>query len=225
MNTLTKRLIIIAMALIIPVLTMIYAVEYYSFNNSYYMEEFEKYKIIEITGIEEEALMRITDKLTGYLKNSESDLIINELVNGIEEQIFEDREIKHMVDVKVIFRVMAGIKWVLLVLVALGIWVLKYFGTWRDVFKPFLWASVIFTTILAALGFMIITDFGKYFVIFHEIFFTNDLWLLDPRTDILIQMLPQNFFVDIATSIVLTAGMSLYLVTSTLAYVTRRKND
>ena len=51
------------------------------------------------------------------------------------------------------------------------------------------------------LGVLILIDFTKYFTIFHEIFFSNDLWLLDPRTDLLIQMLPEPFFVNMAKNI------------------------
>ena len=45
------------------------------------------------------------------------------------------------------------------------------------------------------------TDFHRYFMIFHEIFFKNDLWLLDPDTDLLIRMLPEGFFLDMAKRI------------------------
>ena len=41
----------------------------------------------------------------------------------------------------------------------------------------------LFFLITAGLAALISTDFTKYFVIFHHIFFDNDLWLLDARTD------------------------------------------
>lgn len=43
---------------------------------------------------------------------------------------------------------------------------------------------------------MVASDFNKYFFLFHEIFFNNDLWLLDPATDLMIRMLPEEFFAD-----------------------------
>ena len=36
--------------------------------------------------------------------------------------------------------------------------------------------------------------FERLFVGMHELLFTNDLWLLNPRTDILIRMMPQPLF-------------------------------
>ena len=54
---------------------------------------------------------------------------------------------------------------------------------------------------VAVLAFLISQNFSKCFVIFHEIFFDNDLWLFDPRTDYMIRMLPEGFFFDIVVRI------------------------
>ena len=43
-------------------------------------------------------------------------------------------------------------------------------------------------------------DFNAAFIKFHEIFFDNDLWLLDLRTDVLIQMFPEEFFNEMAVA-------------------------
>ena len=48
---------------------------------------------------------------------------------------------------------------------------------------------------------IVATDFSRYFVVFHHIFFNNDLWLLDPRTDMLINIVPEPFFMDTARQI------------------------
>ena len=50
---------------------------------------------------------------------------------------------------------------------------------------------------------IISTDFSKYFIVFHKIFFNNDLWVLDPRTDMLINIVPEGFFFDTAARIAL----------------------
>ena len=47
------------------------------------------------------------------------------------------------------------------------------------------WGTGLFFAVICVLGLVISTDFTKYFVIFHHIFFNNDLWLLDPATDLL----------------------------------------
>ena len=55
-------------------------------------------------------------------------------------------------------------------------------------------------------------DFYKYFTIFHEIFFSNDLWQLEPAKDRLINMFPEAFFSDIAFKIVFYYIVELVLL-------------
>ena len=38
-------------------------------------------------------------------------------------------------------------------------------------------------------------DFDGLFVTFHRVFFSNDLWLLNPREHLLIMLMPTPFFV------------------------------
>jgi len=46
-------------------------------------------------------------------------------------------------------------------------------------------------------------DFTSFWVSFHHLFFTNDLWLLNPETDVLIMMVPQQFFSDLVARIII----------------------
>lgn len=43
-------------------------------------------------------------------------------------------------------------------------------------------------------GFVMATGFDRFFVTFHKLFFQNDDWLFDPRTDPIINVLPESFF-------------------------------
>ena len=43
---------------------------------------------------------------------------------------------------------------------------------------------------------------------------TNDLWILDPSTDLLINIVPEPFFVDTAFRIAVTYGISVIAVFS-----------
>ena len=49
--------------------------------------------------------------------------------------------------------------------------------------------------IAAILGIWAVVDFNGLFVTFHRVAFRNDGWLLDPRTDLLIRLMPTAFFV------------------------------
>ena len=78
----------------------------------------------------------------------------------------------------------------------------------------------------AVLAGIIATDFNKYFIIFHHIFFNNDLWMLNPDTDLLINIVPEPFFMDTAARIAATYGVSVltqYLQFVSLSCIIRRK--
>ena len=62
-------------------------------------------------------------------------------------------------------------------------------------------ANVILLAFAAAIGVFVLVDFDTFWTNFHHIFFTNDLWLLDPRTDVLINMVPGQFFFDLVFGI------------------------
>ena len=57
----------------------------------------------------------------------------------------------------------------------------------------------VFLGLVAVLGIAIAVNFDRCFVIFHELFFDNDLWMFDPASDYMIRMLPEGFFSDMAT--------------------------
>lgn len=57
------------------------------------------------------------------------------------------------------------------------------------------------STVLAALMVWGAVDFDSLFILFHRLAFTNDLWLLNPETDLLIRLMPTDFFVHYAALI------------------------
>ena len=57
-----------------------------------------------------------------------------------------------------------------------------------------LWA---FSILAASLVLWAVIDFDGLFITFHRVAFRNDLWLLNPRTDLLIRLMPQELFISL----------------------------
>ena len=51
--------------------------------------------------------------------------------------------------------------------------------------------------LLASVGVWACIDFDAAFTAMHRLLFSNELWLMDPRTDLMIRMLPARFFISI----------------------------
>ena len=52
--------------------------------------------------------------------------------------------------------------------------------------------------VLGGLLIWALVDFDGLFTAFHRIVFTNDGWLLDPQTDLLIRLMPTRFFITLS---------------------------
>ena len=49
---------------------------------------------------------------------------------------------------------------------------------------------------IGSFSILISQDFTSAFTLFHELSFTNDLWLLNPAEDLLINLLPEAFLLQ-----------------------------
>jgi len=64
-------------------------------------------------------------------------------------------------------------------------------------------APLVLLAPLGAFALWAAVDFDGAFTFFHRLLFTNDLWLLDPRTDLLIRICPQSMFAAMGLRIAL----------------------
>jgi integral membrane protein (TIGR01906 family) len=126
-------------------------------------------------------------------------------VRGEYQQVFEEREIAHMVDVKKLFLGGFAIRNIA-AMIGAALLIILFVAFREKMIKPvcvsYLWVTGAMLIIAAVLGVIMATNFDALFLKFHHVFFDNDLWLLDINTDVLIQMLPESFFNSLALAIV-----------------------
>lgn len=211
-----KRVLLVLLVISISLSCLLMATEINALNLNLYKNAFEKYNIDKVTNKEFKELESIANDLIHYLDGKSDEKVL--------EPNFNKREILHMEDVKVLFGWGKLIRTISVVLaISLGL----YFYHKKERY----WAKGVFIglfsnwMILLALGMMIYFDFNKYFTIFHHIFFTNDLWLLNPNTDLLIQMLPEEFFMMIASRIVVFFIAFLSIIQGIAYIIMRRGKD
>lgn len=199
-----RRLIFIFKALLIislPIAILLSSFEIATFDLDYFEHKYEEYNITKVTGMNNENLMNTTEELLKYLKGDREDIIIKANIRGEITQVFKEREILHLEDVKALFIKGFLIRNISLIVAFLSLLILLVYE--KGAIPKILTISAIYPIVLMAiLGMLMKTDFNKYFTYFHEILFTNDLWLLDPKTEVLIQMYPLEFFYSIAFRIV-----------------------
>jgi integral membrane protein (TIGR01906 family) len=182
------------------------AVQIVVYNDSYFEWHYQEHGVEESTKMDLANLMKVTDNMMDYLIDTRDTLDMTAIIDGKEEEVFGEREKAHMVDVKHLFLMGKGMRdisgSVILALVIVLVALKKsLIFRWFRQLKYFFISSFI---VVIAFGGIISTDFNHYFTVFHEIFFSNDLWLLDPETDILINMVPEIFFFQTVLLILIT---------------------
>lgn len=68
------------------------------------------------------------------------------------------------------------------------------------VFNLFFYEVLIICSLIL-LGFYF--NFSKVFTLFHKVFFNNDYWIFDPKKDPIINVLPESYFLFLATVVIL----------------------
>lgn len=183
----------------ILLITSVEAVAYWT--PGYYEKEYAKYQVLEdLPEMTMDDLLIVTDEMMDYLRGDREDLHVFTTMGGEYREFFNEREIAHMEDVKDLFLGGLAIRRTAIFLLAACIAFLILTKASLLAVLPKTVCLGVGTVFLAAgiLGGIIATDFNKYFIIFHHIFFDNDLWILDPATDMLINIVPEPFFMDTA---------------------------
>lgn len=164
----------------------------------YFEKEYTKYNVTKDVSMSMEDLLDVTHEMMSYLRGTRNNLHIETTMGGVQREFFSAREIAHMKDVRGLFLGALSIRRGCLMVMGLCLIILFLLKTnFKRTFPRAVCAGTgIFFSVSAILAFIISTDFTRYFIMFHHIFFKNNLWMLDPSTDMLINIVPEGFFRD-----------------------------
>lgn len=211
--------IIVSLAFIIILLITSFEIGIYS-DFDWYEKEYEKYNVLTDLQMEMDDVMDVTHEMMSYLRGDRENLVIDTVVGGEEREFFNDREKAHMVDVQRLFLGGLDLQLAAFVIAITALLILAFSkAEWKKILpQSFLIGLGGFIVLAGAFGALVVTNFNKYFLLFHELFFDNDLWILDPDTDLMIRMLPEGFFFDMVMRIgsifiallIVSAGTSVF---------------
>ena len=166
-----------------------------------YESGFLKYNVSLTTGLTEEELEKAAEGLISYFNSDEEYISLTVMKDGKPFELFNEKEVIHLKDVK-------GLFWLdYRLLLGTLIYVLAYAGVslfrrrkrhWRRLAWGVVGGSSITLALMLVLGVGTLLNFDQLFLLFHLISFANELWLLDPTKDYLIMLFPQGFWYDAA---------------------------
>lgn len=224
------KLLYLLCSLSFMVFVLLAVVDFWSFNEDFYRSEHQKLKlygksISEHIGITDEDLDELTGFTLDYLNRWDTSLDKKIIIKGQLREVFNDDEKLHMVDVRKlnILSVYLGFA----ALIAFN--VTMYLIINKRLFKQFYQFNKIFyrniAIVFLLLGTWIVIDFNSFWNFFHHIFFAgNDLWLLDLNKDVLIMIVPPEFFFHLVTVILVSFVVILILYNLVLFYINKEVN-
>lgn len=133
------------------------------------------------------------------------------------QEVYNPREVKHLVDVKVVMR---AAFWVQGVCALLGVAAILFL--WRRpqgrraVLRAAYQGSLALWILLLAIGLLAYTSFDVFFVLFHRLLFQGDSWLF-AYSDTLIQLFPVQFWMD-ATAVLAGLAVAESALAGAVAY-------
>jgi|TARA_B100001750_G_scaffold44084_1_gene32429 integral membrane protein (TIGR01906 family) len=197
-------------------------------TDSFYKFEFNKNNTALKTGINENDLFLVVDNIQDFFKEKSNEKInMVVYISGIKKNLFNSKEIQHMIDVKnlilniKLFNYFLWFTALILLLIKISLSKEKKLISVLSITRSYFIYSV---AILISTLILIALSFRWIFYFFHIISFDNNLWILDPRTDYLIKIFEEVFFMDAAIFIgilTLFSSIIIFLSVNTISKFTK----
>ncbi|MBI2847292.1 MAG: TIGR01906 family membrane protein [Chloroflexi bacterium] len=154
-------------------------------------------------------LVRAARETIAYFNSPQEFLEVRVRIMGVERDLFNEREVAHMKDVKAMVRGVYLWQAVSLLYIV-GFVFVRYLVDRRRILnilaRVLLWGSLFTLALFFVVGVAFLVSFNSLWLLFHILSFSNTLWALDPQKDYLIIMFPGPFWFD---AVMLVAGATI----------------
>ena len=195
------------------VVIMLTAIQLVGTDGALYYSEQTRANILPAAGICAAELRVLDGQLSNYLSGNAAALRA-----GFP---FNDREMAHMADCLALFNRLRTVRarlipWAI-VLILGGAWLLQN----RKTARLCAWLSPLIVLVpLGIFALFAALNFDRAFTLFHEMLFQNDLWLLDPATDLLIRICPESMFMSMGLRIAVYSASGILAVSAAATLLT-----
>ena len=192
------------------VLTMVLSI---TFDQGYYMRGYAKNEVTQTTGMSVAELSEATRQVQAFFRGGPPVSLIVRKEWG-REILFNSREQQHLVDVRGLFDLVGLGQILSIVYMIIAAIVVLLIGRSRGARTLARWVtagSALMLGIFALVGVLALGDFQALWTQFHLVSFSNDLWLLDWRTDYMIRLWPLGFWFGAVTDVVIRSAVAAIL--------------
>lgn len=169
---------------------------YNCFNLNFYKNFYLRENLAPSINTTDDELINNTTNLLEYLTNKAE----------LNTTWFSEKDILHMKDVRTLYNVSFYIMIffiALFIITTILIIMLSKHKTMFYITRTFNKTLLAFIILIIVLAGIISYNFNSFWIKFHQLLFSNDLWLLSPDESNLIKMVPEKFFISLITTIIL----------------------
>lgn len=197
-----KKLFAFLISLSIILFVLLYSIDFMAKDISYYNNFHNEYKIDKESGLSKEWIENASNSLVEFIKNGDKEVL---------KHHFNKKEISHMEDVYKLFK-LDRVVYTFLFIITLIVFLYKIIKNDFILFKYIRkYILITYITVISFLGICSLF-FSESFIYFHKLFFNNDLWLLDYETDLMIRILPEEFFFMLFLNVLVLSTIGIFLV-------------
>lgn len=215
--------ILLSVCVCVAILISLAQLLLYPLGRTWFKHEFNKYSVLEdVRGeMSMDDALYVMDETMSYMAGNRDNLDVITTIDGERVSFFNNREKNHMADcrdltkklllIRNITAIAAGVLLIILLILRRG-------KAGRTLANTYTVVSIASLAGLGYLGFLAYKDFDGFFTKFHELLFSNNLWLMDSSQGNLINLLPVGFFSDTAICIAI-----MYVIVTVLLLLIARK--
>ena len=196
MNKYLRQILIIIQNFSLFISSILGIIFYNCFNLNFYKNFYLRENLAPSINTTDDELIKNTNNLLEYLTNKAE----------LNTTWFSEKDILHMKDVKTLYNVSFNLMILFIIIFILSTILIALVYKNYTIFyitKIFNKTLLAFILLIIVLAGIISYNFNSFWIKFHQLLFSNDLWLLSPDESNLIKMVPENFFISLITTIIL----------------------
>lgn len=222
-NSLARTLLVLAMiAFIVSIL--ITSVEFCAKDSKWLRNEYIKLDISEYSGMSVDDMCSAFTTMVDFMTGKSDSMSVKVECFGYEIEMFNDREIEHMYDVRELYSNVMHARTALLIFAAVGTAVFICTEKTDKLYRICRYFLICLAAVVAAIVLICIwaaLDFSDFWMLFHIIFLDIEGSVFDPAISRMIRICPEKLFFDmviriftisLGACIAIAGVMSVYLL-------------
>lgn len=152
----------------------------------------------------------IAEELMKYISGKLQFLETKVTINNVLTDFYSVRSKIHMADVRNIIINLTKVYYISIMFMIISFFKMISYKNFLTILKSiYLRVMIIISIVLVIIFAYAAINFDTFFINFHHILFTNDLWLLDPSVDYIICLLPEKIFMVYGFRIIVAMILSI----------------